>query len=716
MKNQQEIIAYKERVYAQSHPYAHWYSAQRKASDTAKAREAVEAGNASKARELVEACNASKARELVEAGNASKAREAVDTCNAAQGFCVCFAQEGLLEEEAICLFSEYFAAHPDALCVYGDEDILYAYTKAGERWTNPYAPEPGYDGIAKEVCNQIEASEGGVAKGLCYQVEASKGGVSKEVCNSGRTQLQLELGRPWLKPDWSPDTFQSFFYFGNVFAIRRCQETEEVFQRLSLKDGLLPFDEAMRWQLWEALKQLLPGAEKAKIGHLDKILFHYRGDYAWEERILYPTGEAPETVSLIIPSKDHPELLCACLNSLQPLRPGIEIIVVDNGSCEAKKEEIQKLQKQIPFTYLYEPMDFNFSRMCNLGAKKATGEVLVFLNDDITAKGSDWLTPMAAQALKPHTGAVGAKLLYPGEERLQHVGITNMSAGPVHKLGGCPIETGNLHNRARGCINVLAVTAAALAIQKSKFDAVGGFWEDLAVAYNDVELGFRLWKQGYYNVVRTDAVLVHHESLSRGQDTSEEKKRRLQREARRLYERHPDLKGKDPFYHKHLVQWRLDAEYHIEAAYPYDCPDEHTPLEAIKPVKETRGIFRRLLRKGPEVLLCIDAISTEGQVVTIEGWSNFLERSPLGYQRYLLLQNIAKPELVYRVPVLDKYRPDTQAALPKQAFYELSGLVVRTKLALGEYRIGILYASENRQNNVHYMKEQETNCRFTVNS
>ena len=123
------------------------------------------------------------------------------------------------------------------------------------------------------------------------------------------------------------------------------------------------------------------------------------------------------------------------------------------------------------------------------------------------------------QASLDYTGAVGAKLYYPNSTIIQHCGIINIQQGTLFIcFGGCDDNNLYYFGRNRLDFNVIAVTGACLMVDKKKFQEIGGFDEKLAVTYNDVDLCFKLLEHGYYNVVRNDAILYHHESISRGND------------------------------------------------------------------------------------------------------------------------------------------------------------------------------------------------------
>lgn len=407
---------------------------------------------------------------------------------------------------------------------------------------------------------------------------------------------------PHFKPDWSPDTLMSHMYTCHLGVYRRNIALEIGGLRAGY-EGAQDYDFVLRF------------TEKTdRIAHISKVLYHWRereestavspeakpyvieaGRRAtqdalerrgWEAdleyvpvmaqyRPVYKTVGNP-LVSIIIPSKDNVQILQRCLSSLTKLTEykHYEIILVDNGSTEENRTQYQKLAETYSAQYVYEKMEFNFSRMCNMGAARAQGEYLLFLNDDIEIFQPDWLSRMVGHAILPHIGAVGAKLYYPGGDKIQHLGVVNILNGPIHPLAGENDYKVFYFGRNLIEYNYLAVTAACLMIKRDKFDEIGGFDENLAVAYNDVDLCFTLVENGYYNVVRNDVKLYHHESISRGNDLmSEEKFNRLMNEQHKLYLKHPQFNKKDPFYNRNLTQRAADFSYNYSNEFADDIPD-----------------------------------------------------------------------------------------------------------------------------------------------
>ena len=384
---------------------------------------------------------------------------------------------------------------------------------------------------------------------------------------------------PFFKPDWSPDLFMCMMYTNHLSAYR----TSLVRQIGGLRkayNGSWYYDMTLR---------LLEVSDNEHVGHIPRVLYHCRDckksevyfigskDYdviasckAKEDvlrrkgiaahmeviaeisqcRVVYEVTKQP-IVSIIIPSKDNPDLLKQCVETIRHITSykKYEIIIVDNGSSQQNRNIIEKFLKEYGCKYKYKKQIFNFSRMCNLGVTFADGEYVLFLNDDVEVLQPNWLARLLGQAQQNHTGAVGAKLYYPNTTIIQHDGVVNVKNGPAHLFLKEDDKEEHYYNWNRVDCNFLAVTGACLLVEKKKFEAVGGFNEELAIAYNDVDLCFKLYEKGYYNVLRNDVIAYHHESLSRGIDTlSESKFARLNKERELLYTMHPLFRGYDPFY------------------------------------------------------------------------------------------------------------------------------------------------------------------------
>ena len=410
-------------------------------------------------------------------------------------------------------------------------------------------------------------------------------------CDEDRISLLTGIrSHPFFKPDWSPDLYWSLPCVGCTAAYRSAP---------AKKAGLpeKAFGEAEQYAY---LLRFLEYTSHHRIGHVPEILCHStagKGSDVFASqrsetaeaccraaedhirrsglearmepvpgmdrfRIVYGTGDQP-LVSVIIPSKDHPEMLGQCVRSICGLTgyKNYEILVVDNGSSPDNEARIRELLAENGAEYIYRKEEFNFSRMCNRGAEAAHGEYLLFLNDDIKIIQPDWMERMLGQAMQPHTGAVGAKLLYPESGLIQHAGVSNTQDGPCHSFMMGREDFAYYYPYHKLNYNCLAVTGACLMVEKRKFDEAGRFDESYPVAYNDVKLCFSLFKAGYFQVVRNDTVAYHYESYSRGLDALDEQKQaRLKMELGRLFRDFPELQGKDPFLNPNLKRFSCVLE------------------------------------------------------------------------------------------------------------------------------------------------------------
>ena len=245
------------------------------------------------------------------------------------------------------------------------------------------------------------------------------------------------------------------------------------------------------------------------------------------------------------------DLLKKCLEGLSTATgyPDVEVVVIDNGSEQkVLLEVLDEARRSLKITTVVDNGDFNFSRLINAGAKAATGEVILILNDDVEPIQPGWLHRIVESVLSPGVGAVGARLLYP-DGSIQHAGVA-LGIGGVcgHLYKGTSREEAERTAEIVYPGSRMAVTGACLAVRRDVFDAVQGFDDQLPVALNDIDFCLRLGEMGYRNIYRGDAVLIHHESQSRGaDDISVVSRRRLARETGRFLGRWRHVIESDPF-------------------------------------------------------------------------------------------------------------------------------------------------------------------------
>ena len=291
----------------------------------------------------------------------------------------------------------------------------------------------------------------------------------------------------------------------------------------------------------------------ARHGQNAQVSHHRTGGHLIHWRLPDP----PPLVSVIIATRDRGDLLRCCITSLAEHgqgNPPTELIVIDNGSSEPETlHYLAHLEQQENVRVLRRPGKFNYAALNNEAVSLARGELIALMNNDVEATHPGWLAAMAGQALRPEIGAVGAKLLFP-DGTIQHAGVLlgiGGIAGHAHKYLAAEEEGYQL--RLHLAHNLSAVTAATLVVRKALFEAVGGFDAiNFAVNYNDVDFCLRLIKAGYRNLFCPDAVLIHHESKSRGAPTEADTYAQWQRERQAMINRWGAALEADPHYSPHL--------------------------------------------------------------------------------------------------------------------------------------------------------------------
>lgn len=398
--------------------------------------------------------------------------------------------------------------------------------------------------------------------------------------------------QPHLKPDFNLDLLRSNNYICHFFVVRKsivekaggfrkefdgAQDYDFIFRCTENAGEVLHVPEILyHWRTHKASTADNPASKmyafeagkRAIEAHLERT--GTKGEVSHTQdlgfyRVKYPVQGKP-LVSVIIPNKDEKETLQTCLEMLEKNTgyQNFEIIIVENNSTT---DEIFRYYKELSgnrkIHLLRWGKEFNYSAINNFAVAHAKGEYLLFLNNDVKSINPDWLEEMLGVCQRPEVGGVGAKLIYP-DNTIQHAGcVIGMGGIAGHMFVDMPADrTGYLH-KASLLQDMSAVTAACLLMKKEVFEQAGGFTEELAVAFNDVDLCLKVRKNGYLIVYDPYVKLYHMESKTRGAEDSKEKVRRFQTEIEYMRCHWIDiLKKGDPCYNKNLslTKWNYSLK------------------------------------------------------------------------------------------------------------------------------------------------------------
>ena len=273
-------------------------------------------------------------------------------------------------------------------------------------------------------------------------------------------------------------------------------------------------------------------------------------------QVEYPVQGNP-LVSVLIPNKDQKDTLKQCLDSVfsKTTYCNYEVIIIENNSQEKETwEYYEELKKRDNVKIVIWESGFNYSAINNFGEKSASGEYLLFLNNDVEVINPHWMEEMLGNCQRKEVGIVGAKLYYP-DDTIQHAGtIIGIGGIAGHAFLNMPRSRSGYLHKASLQMDLSAVTAACMMMKRTVFESLDGFEEALTVAFNDVDLCLRCVRAGYLVVYNPRVELYHYESKSRGSEDSEDKVRRFQQEIEFMRTRWIDLlKQGDPYYNKNLT-------------------------------------------------------------------------------------------------------------------------------------------------------------------
>ena len=398
--------------------------------------------------------------------------------------------------------------------------------------------------------------------------------------------------QPHLKPDFNLDLLRSNNYICHFLVVRRnvvekaggfrrefdgAQDYDFIFRCVEQAREVIHVPEILyHWRTHKSSTADNPASKmyafeagrRAIEGNLDRTgtkgTVEHTPDFGFY-RVKYPVQGEP-LVSIIIPNREEKETLKECVESIfsKTSYKNYEIIIVENNSSS---DEIFNYYRQLsgdPKVHLIRwKKEFNYSAINNFGVRNAKGDYLLFLNNDVKIIDPDWLTEMLGVCQRKEVGAVGAKLIYP-DNTIQHAGcVVGMGGIAGNMFVNMPAErTGYLH-KASILQDMSCVTAACMMMKKSVFLEAGGFTEELAVAFNDVDLCLKVRSHGHLIVYDPYVKLYHYESKSRGTEDSDEKVRRFQTEIEYMRCHWLDiLRNGDPYYNKNLslTKWNYSLK------------------------------------------------------------------------------------------------------------------------------------------------------------
>lgn len=402
-------------------------------------------------------------------------------------------------------------------------------------------------------------------------------------CDEDRFDAQGWHSAPFFKPDFSPELLRAHNYITHFLCV-----SSECVSRIGLMDGLFDgaqdYDFTLRvvecarrvvhvprvlyhWRMHEASTSMNPESKTyakdaglcAVEAHCDRMGFKAsveRTDMPFAYRIVRDPRDWGR-VDIVIPTKDHAHLLQACVESILKActYANYRIVIVENNSEELETFEcyqnLQALDDRV--SVVTWPEEFNYSKIVNFGAAQGDGRYILFLNNDTEVITPDFLETMLGYFEDEGVGVVGAKLLY-ADGTVQHAGVgVGLLGAAAHLFTSLPADAGGYFDRARLPQNLSAVTGACQLVRRDIYERVGGYTEDFAVGYNDVDFCLKTVRAGYRVVCTPYARMSHYEFSSRGRDMCGERMERVRKETDLLRSRWPEFfEGSDPYLNPNL--------------------------------------------------------------------------------------------------------------------------------------------------------------------
>jgi O-antigen biosynthesis protein len=450
-----------------------------------------------------------------------------------------------------------------------------------------------------------------------------------DILYSDEDRLSAEGKRhaPFFKPEWDPELLCASMYIGHLSAFRR-------FLAVELDGFRKEFDLSQDYDF------ALRATERARaIRHVPHVLYHWREHAASgstggkpgarrtnlaaleeamrrrnlpAEIVEYPTANRARLkidrwprVSIIVPT-DSPTRAQACLQELPRATkyPDLEIVLVTNTQLADSLNFLEAENASIRFVPYDKP--FNFSDKCNVGAEAATGDRLIFLNDDVETDQVDWIQNLIEPLENPEIGAVAPKLVYE-TGKIQHagliMGVRGLAGTAFHER---PADSTEHFNLAQSQRDVAALSAACLAMRREDFLRVGGFDAvNTPIAHSDIDLCFKVREAGLRCVYTPYATLRHagHASIGVEESQTQTQKRPRDKASIFLLKRWAGYTTHDPYFPDHMRDW-----LHTDSPTPIRMSGRNEPHAVIETSADLLFVSHDLSLSGAPMMLFHTAV------------------------------------------------------------------------------------------------------------
>ncbi len=493
---------------------------------------------------------------------------------------LCLCDDGSTLPETIKTLESYRAIDPRIKItrLERNQGIAAASNRAAEFSTGEYlAMLDNDDELAQEALYEV--------------VKAIQGNPDLDVLYTDEDKIYEDggLGDDFYKPDWSPEHLLSVMYMLHLLVVRK----DLFFSAGGFRSdfsGAQDYDLALRLS-----------TEAESIHHVPKILYHWRKaqgsaaglvyakpealdagrraleDHVWRNGIdaLVEDGLLEGTFRVRHHIRDRPlASLCIMASSNRATvrgrgeidllenfvksiaektdYPNYEIVVVDDGNLsKSTRQALAGIPYRLEsFTAPNKP--FNFAKKANFAFRQARGRHIVLLNDDMEVISPEWLSAMIEFSQQEEIGVVGARLLFP-DDRIQHVGVVlGVNNGAAHAFHEFPAASIGYNAYTHLIRNYSAVSAACMATRMDVIEKAGGFDEQFATDFNDLDFCLRVIQKGYRIVYTPYAELYHFEG------TSIKRKTQDRREVELFQSRWAEEIGNDPYYNPNLTRVGVD--------------------------------------------------------------------------------------------------------------------------------------------------------------